>query len=129
MPWASLQFALKNHSIDLNSLVLLHGLTHDQALKAFCGGKADFIHVPEPNASNLIDSGAADLAVALGPENGHDLRRRKKAGRFGPESGDLLIGHLLFSRGRHRQPQFPGRLPRPGLSLRNLQPHPSGSHC
>lgn len=71
MPWASLQFALKNHSIDLNSLVLLHGLTHDQALKAFCDGKADFIHVPEPNASNLIDSGAADLAVALGPENGH----------------------------------------------------------
>ena len=52
-------------------LKLIPGLNLDEALSAFRGGQGDFIHLPEPAAEQLIASGTANLAVALGPANGH----------------------------------------------------------
>ena len=71
MPWASFQFALRNNGVDPAGLDLLHGLALDDAVGAFQRDEADFIHLPEPAAEQLIASGDGYLAVALGPENGH----------------------------------------------------------
>ena len=71
MPWASLQFALRRHGVAPEELQLLPGLSLEEAVAAFREGRADFIHVPEPAAEQLIADGVAQLAVALGPENGH----------------------------------------------------------
>ncbi len=71
MPWASFQFALRGHGIAPEELQLLMGLSLDDSVAAFRAGEADFIHVPEPAAEQLIADGVAQLAVALGPVNGH----------------------------------------------------------
>ena len=71
MPWSSLRFALRRHGVDPGSLNLMAGLPLDQALAAFLKGEGDFIHLPQPTAEELLASGQAHLAVALGPENGH----------------------------------------------------------
>ena len=71
MPWASFQFAMRRHDVSPQDLELLPGLSLDDAVAAFRTGGADFIHVPEPAAEQLIADGVAQLAVALGPENGH----------------------------------------------------------
>ena len=71
MPWASFQFALRRHGIAPDELQLLPGLSLDEAVATFRDSRADFIHVPEPAAEQLIVDGVAQLAVALGPENGH----------------------------------------------------------
>jgi NitT/TauT family transport system substrate-binding protein len=71
MPWASLQFALRNHGVDPTELKLMPGLTLDEATAAFRRGQGDFIHLPQPATEQLIADGTAHLAVALGPVNGH----------------------------------------------------------
>ena len=71
MPWASFQFALRKHGIDPEELRLIPGLGLQQAREAFLAGQGDFVHLPQPVAEELMQSGQAHLAVALGPENGH----------------------------------------------------------
>ena len=71
MPWASLLFALRRHGIEPEDLDLVTGLPLEEAMAAFREGKAEFIHVPQPAAEQLLDDGTGHLAVALGPENGH----------------------------------------------------------
>ena len=71
MPWASFQFALRNHNIDPAELRLIPGLGLLEARDAFLDGEGDFIHLPQPVAEELMANGQAHLAVALGPENGH----------------------------------------------------------
>ncbi len=71
MPWTSLQFALRRHGIEPGELDLVTGLSLEEALAAFREGKAEYIHVPQPAAEQLLDDGTGHLAVALGPENGH----------------------------------------------------------
>ncbi len=71
MPWASLLFALRRHGVEPEDLDLVTGLPLDEAMAAFREGRAEFIHVPQPAAEQLLDDGAGHLAVALGPENGH----------------------------------------------------------
>ena len=71
MPWASFQYAMRNNGVEPGGLQLLHGLSLDEAVGAFRAGEADFIHLPEPAAEQLIGSGEAHLAAALGPVNGH----------------------------------------------------------
>ncbi len=71
MPWASLRYALQRHQVDPSELILVPGLGLDQAVAAFSGGQADFIHLPQPAAEQLLDQGLAHLVIALGPENGH----------------------------------------------------------
>ena len=71
MPWASLQFALRRHGIEPAELDLVTGLNLDDAMDAFREGKAEYIHLPQPAAEQLLDSCEGHLAMALGPENGH----------------------------------------------------------
>lgn len=71
MPWASFQYALRKHKIDPDSLTLMHGLSLDEAIQAFLQGKAEYIHLPEPAAEQLISEGTGHLVSALGTENGH----------------------------------------------------------
>ncbi len=71
MPWASLQYAMRNNGVDPAELDLMMGLSLDEAVGAFREGRADFIHLPEPAAGQLVDEGAGHLAVALGTVNGH----------------------------------------------------------
>jgi NitT/TauT family transport system substrate-binding protein len=71
MPWASFQFALRNHGVDPQSLTLIPDLSLDDAVALFKSGQGDFIHLPEPAADQLIADGTASRSVALGPINGH----------------------------------------------------------
>jgi NitT/TauT family transport system substrate-binding protein len=71
MPWASCQFGLRRLGVDPAGLKLVPGLSLDQATAAFLGGEGDFIHLPQPAAEQLLTSGQAHLAVALGPVIGH----------------------------------------------------------
>ncbi|MDA1127876.1 MAG: ABC transporter substrate-binding protein [Chloroflexi bacterium] len=71
MPWASLQFALRKHGVEPEELDLITGLPLEDAMAAFREGKAEYIHVPQPAAEQLLDDGSGHLAVALGLENGH----------------------------------------------------------
>ena len=71
MPWASFRYALQRHNIDPSKIDLLSGLNLNDAMTAFREGKAEYIHVPEPAAEELLEDGSGHLAVALGPENGH----------------------------------------------------------
>ena len=71
MPWASFQFALRRHSIEPSDVDLVTGLDLDQAMAAFREDKAEYIHVPQPAAEQLLEDGSGHLAIALGPENGH----------------------------------------------------------
>ena len=71
MPWASFQFALRKNGVDPGNLVLMPGLTLDQAVDAFKQGRAEFIHLPGPAAEILLADGNVHLAAALGPVNGH----------------------------------------------------------
>ena len=71
MPWASFQYALRRHGVQPGELTLLAGLSLGEAIAAFRQGRADFIHLPEPEAGQLLADGVAYPAVVLGPENGH----------------------------------------------------------
>lgn len=71
MPWASFQYALRNNGVSPEGLTLLTGLGLEEAVDAFRDGQADFIHLPEPAAEQLMADGVGDLAVALGKVNGH----------------------------------------------------------
>ena len=71
MPWASFQFALRNNGVALESLTLKPGMGLGEAVSAFRSGEADFIHLPEPAAEQLLADGVAQLKVALGKVNGH----------------------------------------------------------
>ncbi len=71
MPWASFQYALRRHGIELSELELLTGLSLDDGVAAFREGRAEYVHVAEPVVQQLIADGAGHLLTALGPENGH----------------------------------------------------------
>ena len=71
MPWSSFQFALRNNGVPVESLELLHRLSLAEAVEAFRAGEADYIHLPEPAAEQLLADGVGQLAVALGKVNGH----------------------------------------------------------
>ena len=71
MPWASFQYALQNNGVSVEGLTLLPGLGLEAAVEAFRAGQADFIHLPEPAAEQLLDERVGHLSVALGKVNGH----------------------------------------------------------
>ena len=71
MPWASFQYALRNNGVALEGLSLMQGLGLNEAIEAFQAGQADFIHLPEPAAEQLLADGVGHLTVALGQVNGH----------------------------------------------------------
>ncbi len=92
MPWASFQYTLRNNGVDPAGLTLLHGLSLEDAVAAFRAGEADFIHLPEPAAEQLIAAGYGYLAAALGPENGHVAYSSFAATRdFIAKEGETLL--------------------------------------
>lgn len=71
VPITSLKAALQKHNVDIQKLNLLEGLSAEEALSRFSKGDADYIHMPNPQAQQLIDDGAGHLATAIGPELGY----------------------------------------------------------
>ena len=71
MPWASFQYALRNNGVTVEDLTPMPGLGLNDAVEAFRAGQADFIHLPEPAAEQLLAEGVGNLSVALGQVNGH----------------------------------------------------------
>jgi NitT/TauT family transport system substrate-binding protein len=71
MPWASFQYALRRHGLEPSDLDLRTGLSLNDAVAAFRGGEAEYVHVAEPVVQQLVADGAGHLLTALGPENGH----------------------------------------------------------
>lgn len=91
MPWASFQFALRNHGVEPEQLNLVTRLSLEQAVAAFRDGQADFIHLTEPAVEQLLAEGSGHLAIALGPENGHIAYSSFAAtNRFLTENPDLV---------------------------------------
>ena len=71
VPLTSLTAALRKHSVDIDSITMLKGLSAEDALSAFRSGDADYIHMPNPQAQSLIEEGAGYLAASLGSEHGY----------------------------------------------------------
>ena len=59
------------HDVDLDAVNLLTGLSAQDAIDAFRSGRADYVHLPHPQAGALVAEGAGQIAAALGPELGH----------------------------------------------------------
>ena len=71
VPWTSLRTALLAHGVDIGNVTLLDGLSAEEALARFRAEDADYIHMPNPQAQQLVEDGAGHIAAALGPELGH----------------------------------------------------------
>ena len=71
VPWNSLRAAMLKHDIDLAAVNLLSGLSAQDAIEAFRSGRADYVHLPHPQAGSLVAEGVGHIAVALGPQLGH----------------------------------------------------------
>ena len=71
VPLTSLTSALRKHSVNIDSITMLKGLSADDALATFRRGDADYIHMPNPQAQTLIEDGAGHLAASLGNEHGY----------------------------------------------------------
>ena len=71
VPWTSLRAALLARGVDLSKVTLIQGLSAEDALDRFRAGDADYIHMPNPQAQQLVEDGAGQVAAALGPELGH----------------------------------------------------------
>ncbi len=71
VPWTSLRAVLLARGVDLSKVTLIQGLSAEDALDRFRAGDADYIHMPNPQAQQLVEDGAGQLAAALGPELGH----------------------------------------------------------
>jgi NitT/TauT family transport system substrate-binding protein len=71
VPWMSLRFAMKSQGIDPGKVRLVQGLSAREALERFRMGRADYVHMPNPQAEQLIEDGVGYLAAALGPNLGY----------------------------------------------------------
>jgi NitT/TauT family transport system substrate-binding protein len=103
MPWASFQYALRRHGLEPTDLDLLTGLSLGDAVAAFRGGSAEYVHVAEPVVQQLVADGAGHLLTALGPENGHLAYSSFAAThRFLAECGDTAARFTVgFARALH----------------------------
>jgi NitT/TauT family transport system substrate-binding protein len=71
VPWTSLRYAMLENGVDLDQVRLLEGLSAEQALDTFRRGDADYIHMPNPQAEQLVEDGSGHIAVGLGPLLGY----------------------------------------------------------
>ena len=75
MPWASLQYAMRNNGVDPSELDLMMGLSLEEAVGAFREGRADFIHLPEPAAGQLVSEGVGHPGGGAGDgERAHGVQ-------------------------------------------------------
>ena len=71
VPWMSLKFAMKKRGVAIEKVRLIEGLGAAEAIQRFSNGEADYIHMVNPYAQQLIDDGAGHLVAAIGPELGY----------------------------------------------------------
>ena len=67
VPWTSLRSAMRTNGVDLDRVRLIEGLSAEESIENFRAGEADYVHLPHPQAQQLIDEGAGHLATAVGP--------------------------------------------------------------
>ena len=71
VPWTSLRSAMRTNGVDLDRVRLIEGLSAEESIENFRAGEADYVHLPHPQAQQLIDEGAGHLATAVGPTLGY----------------------------------------------------------
>ena len=71
VPWATLRHAMRLRGVDAGRVRLIEGLSAEEALRRFRDGEADYIHMVNPFAQQLIDEGAGYLAAGIGPVLGY----------------------------------------------------------
>ena len=71
VPLSALRAVLARQGVDAAKIGLAEGLSAQRAVERFAAGEADFVHLPNPQAEQLIEDGHGHLAVAIGPELGY----------------------------------------------------------
>ena len=71
VPWMSLKYALQTQGVAIERVRLIQGLKVEEALERFNNGEADYLHLPNPQAQQLIEAGSGYFAAAVGPVLGH----------------------------------------------------------
>ncbi len=67
----SLKYVLKLNRVNMESVSLITGLDLDETLYQFERGQADFIHLPNPQAQELIHKKKGYLVVMPGDQLGY----------------------------------------------------------
>ena len=70
VPWTSLRAAMLKNGVSLERVELLTGLSAEDALNTFRRGGADYVHMPHPQAQQLVADGVGHIAAPLGPQLG-----------------------------------------------------------
>ena len=70
VPWTSLRAAMLKNGVSLERVKLLAGLSAEDALSTFRSGGADYVHMPNPQAHQLVADGVGHIAAPLGPQLG-----------------------------------------------------------
>ncbi len=71
VPWMSLRRALSMNGVDIDRIHLISETSSEAAMDRFRTGETCYIHLPHPQAQELIDEGTGHLAAAVGPALGH----------------------------------------------------------
>lgn len=69
-PWMCLQEVLREHGVDPEAVITITGLRGGAAVGAFCAGEAEYLQAGQPLVEELLESGQAHLACAMGPDVG-----------------------------------------------------------
>ena len=67
VPWMSLKAALGVNGVNIEKVKLMEGLSAQDAMERFRAGEADYIHMPNPQAQQLIQDAEGHFAAAVGP--------------------------------------------------------------
>lgn len=68
VPWTSLRASMVKHGVDLSKVKLIGGLSAEDAISRFRNGEADYLHMVNPQAQQLVEEGVGHFAAAIGPE-------------------------------------------------------------
>jgi NitT/TauT family transport system substrate-binding protein len=71
VPWTTLRRALTLRGVDIDRVLLVRGLSAQEAIDRFRNREADYIHMPNPQAQQLVEDGDGYLVAAVGPELGY----------------------------------------------------------
>ena len=71
VPWMSLKSALKRQGVALDRVTRVEASTAEESIDLFKRGQADYVHLPNPHAQQLIEDGHGYLATAVGPVLGY----------------------------------------------------------
>ena len=100
VPWSSLRLALRRRGVEQEKIRLVQEPTADGAMERFRQGGADFIHLPNPQAGQLVEEGTGHIATAIGPVVGPVCYSSLAVtSAYLEESADVLH---QFLRGLHR---------------------------